>query len=405
MHATPIKFAFVALAAVLQAVACSPKGAGGAPVNTAVPSKQSADNGRIYFFGDLVGPGVNIFSTDLDKNVLQHTADRGSRDISFSLDNNRNLAFTSNRIANRKPKDFSRPSAKRSGRPQDFNVYILKQGRLEQEAEHLASVVGKTANPETQAKLSPDGKWISFVRTVPESEQKNIEHLYIAAADGGELRKVASDDLIIGADWSNDSGRLLYSSHNYRQKKATLALYQVHSSHTQTLLELTDKNVQIDAPQWSPDEAMIAFVQHPLYAGGVRQLFYFDVPTKTARALSKGDIQVQSPVSWARDSKKILYSALVDYREYWHDEYRRKLYEGSAQIFLTDLTGKATQLTQGASQMHRQPVFSPDNKWIAYLYSEQAPGTKAVLRIMDTAGNQVDTLQDKVSGMGYLMWQ
>ena len=363
----------------------------------------NTDQGRIYFFGQPAAT-VNLFSVDLDGDLVQHTQAVGGREIDMRLDVQGNMVFTSNRVL---PGDRAQRLNRRKGqsRRQDFNVFY--QPRVETPDAASAPVpFGKTDIPETQAGISPDGRWLSFIRTVLKDDEnpKNFDELYIMEGIDGEPLKIATADTIIKPDWSPDSSRLVFAHYNYEPGQAALTVYDVASGQSTVLLENPWEKAQIDAPQWSPDASRIALVQHPLTRGEFRKLHVLDPATKRINPLSGNGQHVQSPVSWSSNNRDIVYGALIDNTPAGAAAVSRTM---TAHIFMVDAKdGKTRQVTSGENQRHTRPVFSPNNKLIAYLYSPELSSRTMHLRVIDRKGNTVvESLYDKASAAGYLIWQ
>lgn len=364
------------------------------------PKKQ----GRIYFFDDIV-TGTNIVSVDLDGNRTEHTAGRGSREIDMAVADDGTVIYSSNLVL---AEDRAARQNKKKGqsRRQDFNVYLRPSSVAGEEA--TVELIGKSEMPETQAGISPDGQWMSFVRTVLASgpDQKNVEELYVVKRGSDELLKVASADAIIRPHWSPKGGQLVYSTYAFAEKYGTVAIYRTDTARSELILENPWENSQIDSPQWSPDGKKLSLIQHPLYKDGVRRLYVYDFVRKKLEPVSGDNVVVQAPVSWASDGRSIVYGGMVDYKSGWEESRRQRIAEGSGQIFLADLKSGTTQLTQGDQQRHLSPVFSPNDKLIAYLYSPDLTSKRLSLRVIDRKGKLVkDNLHEKVSGISFLIWR
>ncbi len=361
------------------------------------------DESRIYFFGQPAAT-VNIFSINLEGDLVQHTQAIGGREIDMQLDARGNMVFTSNRVL---PGDRAQRLNRKKGqsRRQDFNVFYQSSAEATDAA--LAPVpFGKTDIPETQAGISPDGRWLSFIRTVLKDDEnpKNFDELYIMEGIDGEPQKIAIADTIIKPDWSPDSSRLLFAHYNYEPVQAALTVYDVTSKQSTVLLDNPWEKAQIDAPQWSPDASRIALARHPLTRGEYRKLYVLDPATKHLSPLSDDGRHVQSPVSWSSNSRTIAYGALIDGTPAGATASSRAM---ASQVFMVDVKdGKIRQVTSGESQRHTRPVFSPNNKLIAYLYSPELSSRTMHLRVIDRKGNTVtESLYDRASGAGYLIWQ
>lgn len=368
------------------------------------------DMGRIYFSGDLHGsPTINVFSVDVSGDLRRHTYFEGSRDLSISVDESHNLYFSSNRVFHEKQRALRQSTLYRRGRPQEFNVFRLFGDTVEN-ADSLKAqpVAADFQENEILPSVSPDGKRVSWVQSVKGEDNQIREILKIKNLTSQEVITVDQDHLISGANWSPDSTTLIYATYSYSASAATsaqLKLFDVYAGRPIVLMEAPRRDTQIDIPQWSPNGRKISFIFHPLRRDGVRVLYVFDRLTHELIQVSPDYIDAQSPVSWSPDSSKVAYGGLVDYKEYWSDEMRRKRYEGSAELFLSDLKGNTQQLTDGNNEIHTRPVFSPGGERIAYMYASEFPAKVTELRVMDLKSKAEKTLYERVSGKSHLVWQ
>lgn len=179
---------------------------------------------------------------------------------------------------------------------------------------------------------------------------------------------------------------------------------KVFDAHYNALLKPTDisEGRIISNAQWSPDGKKIAFILAAT-TEQKRELQVLDLWSKTVTAVSRPTVQVQQPVSWAPNSGSVLYSALVNYNFYFDEKTQRKVYEGSMQIYLSNLHGEITQLTEG-ERMHNRPVFSPDGKKIAFLFGPSLGERTLALHTLDLQDKQRQQHYDRVAGDSYLFW-
>lgn len=370
------------------------------------------DNSRIYFVARAV-PGANIYSVNMEKTLLRHTHNSGGRESDLNLDVQGNLFFTSNRVL---PGDRSARSAigKQGSRRQDLNVAYLKAGVLEERGQNSIVALSKTDMPESLAAMTANGDYFSFVRTMlPETHLQDTigsiktaayDQLYVQQGLEGESKKVFEADVIIATNWSADGSRLVFSSYQFEAKQAKLLFYDVASDKVQMLLENPWGENQIDAPIWSPDGQQLAMVLHPLDKKSLRTLFTLDLQTKKIQQISSKLQSVQTPVAWSRDGKKLAYGAYVDLADYdsLDPQSRDNL---KAHIFLSNLNGKVEQLTKGEAGIYLKPVFSPDDRLIAYLHAANYRSREASLEVMDLQGRLQKTLHEDVYRKSNLIWQ
>jgi Tol biopolymer transport system component/C-terminal processing protease CtpA/Prc len=141
--------------------------------------------------------------------------------------------------------------------------------------------------------LSPDGRKVVFVA--------RGEIFAASARDGGDAarvtRSLARETQI---DWAPDSRRIVYLSE--RENVTHLFLYDFTST-TETQLTRSEKNDE--APKFSPDGQMLAFVRDD------KALVVLDLASKQERVVAQGFISA-SPrnLAWSSDSKWIAYLGL-----------------------------------------------------------------------------------------------
>lgn len=141
--------------------------------------------------------------------------------------------------------------------------------------------------------LSPDGRKVAFVA--------RGEIFAASAKDGGTAsrvtRSLARESQI---DWAPDSKRIAYVSE--RDDAQHLFMYDFTTSRE---TQLTKDAKSDDAPKFSPDGQMLAFVRDD------KSLVVMDVAGKQERVIASGFISA-SPrnVTWSADSKWIAYLGL-----------------------------------------------------------------------------------------------
>lgn len=373
--------------------------------------QQKTDESRIYFVARKV-PGANIFSVSMKQDLIRLTNNSGSRDTDMTLDKEGNIYFTSNRILAEDRAERAK-IGKHGDRRQDLNVFILPAGEVEEKINSAAKPIEKTPMPESLAVVSSDGKQFSFVRTVlPEAsarssraqiESQTHDELYWMQGPNSEATKIYQDGVIIKPDWSADSKQLVFSSYDYDNKVAKLLRFDIATGKVDVLLENPFGQNQIDSAQWSPDVKAISLILHPYGDKKLRTLYLYKLADQSLHVISGEHHSVDPYVSWAKDGNKIVYSAAVDKGDLAVMS-RRPSEDTQVHIFSTDLKGGVKQISQGQG-VFSSPELSPDNKRIAYKYTDNYRARKAQLKVMDLEGKELATLHDKVFRRVPLIWQ
>ncbi|HEY9046211.1 MAG TPA: S9 family peptidase [Ohtaekwangia sp.] len=257
-------------------------------------------------------------------------------------------------------------SAQRAMRPSD--VYKLKS----------------VSDPQ----LSPDGNWIAYVVSTPDSaKDKYDSDVWMINWEGTEsLRLTTSAEGESRPRWSPDGKYLTFLSSRYETKSSQIWKLDRRGGEA---VKLTELKYGISDYIWSPDAKKIALIikdqesvddrdkkktTPPIvmdryhfksdgdgYLERKREhLYLFDVESKKLDTLTKGDFDVDNPI-WSPDSKQL---AFVSNRTPDADR------NANNDIWIIDAKKGSTprQLTtwKGADT---SPAWSPDGKYIAYLQS------------------------------------
>ncbi len=342
----------------------------------------------LYFNAKVYGPVTNIYSIDENKKLEKITENTRWKDIEHDVSVEKNVVFSSNREDNPKV-DLQKT----------FDVYDLYF--FDNKNDQVRKLTN-TREREYSPKFDRTGKKIAYLKIF----KSNVTELRIVDSDGDNDRLLKREKNIFDFSWSPDGKKIAYSVGT--DKKIAIDMIDVNANSLSTLIEsdiVEGKSVFLTSPTWSSDGKKLAYVTHPSYRDGVKSLFVMDIATKKAKQLSEKDMQVQAPVLWSKDNKRILYSALLDYKFYYDETLRDKVYKGSMQVFISDISGKTKQLTQG-EHFHGKPTFSPDESKVAYLFSEKLGGAhRFSLWISElSTGNSLE-LHDSVQRESKLVWR
>ncbi len=275
--------------------------------------------------------------------------------------------------------------------------------------------------------MSPDGRWVAFIRTaIVEAENRRQGELWIVAADGSAAPRRLSDPAVTASAprWSPD-GTLLAFSARRRGAAATEgesgSIWFLHGDR------LDEPAFQIrgveGAPVFSPDNQWIAFTKRiaapkkPQYATDGERIInerfiasrgrsyewlnyrfdqrgYLPDPTNPdatppeelfivardggePRQVTHAGVNVGG-VNWRGDSGALAFVA----NEFQRDEYT---YE-RADLWTVTLDGKTTRITNDGYN-HQSPVWSPDGRSIAV---RRELGLSAVIASKQNHGAAID---------------
>jgi dipeptidyl aminopeptidase/acylaminoacyl peptidase len=247
--------------------------------------------------------------------------------------------------------------------------------------------------------MSPDGRWIAFIKTtILEAENRRQNELWIVASDGSAAaRRLTDPSLNVSAPrWSPDGRFLAYAVRRRDAGSESPAVWFLRAGH------LDEQPVQIRGvdglPIFSPDNKWIAYTKRiaaprkPQYASDGERIinerfkgkayewlnYRFDQrgylpdprdPEATPpeelfvvareggepRQLSHAGMNVRTP-AWRADSGALAFVANAHER----DEY---IYE-RADLWTVTLDGKTTRITDDGYN-HQSPAWSPDGRTIA----------------------------------------
>lgn len=195
----------------------------------------------------------------------------------------------------------------------------------------------------SDVRISPDGEYVVYVQQrVDQEKEKRYSNLWVVPTNGDDLRQFTYGD-------QNDS-----------------------------------------SPRWSPNGDQIAFLSNRLDKDKPPQIFLIDFQGGEARPLTEIEGEIGS-VTWSPDGKQILCTVRKtdpDVLERQKDEQKKKLgtvarhydrvfYKLDGYGYLPKerthiwtinaRTGKAQQLTDHPVFDERNPAWSPDGKWIAFV--------------------------------------
>ena len=262
----------------------------------------------------------------------------------------------------------------------DYNVYVQDTN-----GENLRPLTNDPAD-EKDLTWSPDGRFLAYT-----SNQDGTYKIYVLDTRTGEnWRLTNSDEREWTPAWSPDGKWIAYVSGNHEfipgvKIEITSHIYKadINGAHP---VQLTDRGTNM-GPAWSPDSHRIAFVSY--HRGNERKgIYVMDADGRRLKRIDDKEVQalegiIQGACAWSPGGEQIAFSMVVPRSNRMH-------------LCVIDINGKNfRQLTQGPPMLGnkdgtrfpeiRQPAWSPNGKWIAYVY-ENAPGN-ADIYVIDAIGN------------------
>src|SRR6185369_2313758 len=181
---------------------------------------------------------------------------------------------------------------------------------------------------------SPDGKWVAYVLSTPDSiKDKSDADVWMASWDGAtSIKLTASPDGESRPRWSPDGKFLTFLSSRYDTKSSQIWKMDTRGGEAEKLTEL---KYSISDYIWSPDAKKILLVIHDQESSDEadkkksakpimidryhfksdgegymerkrNHLYVFDVETKKIDTLTKDDFDESNPV-WSPDGKRLAF--------------------------------------------------------------------------------------------------
>ena len=274
----------------------------------------------------------------------------------------------------------------------DYNIYLIDTN-----GENLGPLTNHPAD-ERDPTWSPDGRFLAYA-----SNRDGDLKIYVMDTKTGQHRRLTDRHEEEWAPaWSPDGKWIAFVSGSDEiippvKFKITSHIYKtdINGAHP---VQLTDQGKNLK-PAWSPDSQWIAFVSY--HRGDDRKgIYVMDADGRRLRRIDDKKVQAlngifQSECAWSPDGKQIAFSMIVPRNDRMH-------------LGVIDIDGKNFhQLTQGGPILRPvpvgqvivnqvikfplpeigSPVWSPNSKWIAYVYSDTVFGGTADIYVIEAEGN------------------
>ncbi|MFA6232720.1 MAG: S9 family peptidase [Bacteroidota bacterium] len=216
---------------------------------------------------------------------------------------------------------------------------------------HLVSIEGDrhrqlTASPSADfgAVWSPDGKSVAFLSTRGGSPQ-----IYTIALDGGEAVKVSDiENGVSDLSWSPDGKYFAFTS----DVKLDSTVAEKYPNYNKAKVRIYDRIHVRHWDEWNDESYMHLFIM-PVKGGEARDLMMgerFETPMKPFGGAEQ--------IAWSPDGSEIAYSSKKV------DNFPEST---NSDVYVVDIaTGATRNITDGMPGFDRDPLYSPDGRFIAF---------------------------------------
>lgn len=199
-------------------------------------------------------------------------------------------------------------------------------------------------NNESEAVLSPDGRWLLYTSTVPGADGAQANRIMRSRADGrGGIALTKESGFTSSPAWLPNGSSYLAISHAMGSRDIVKALRVAPNAAMSRVLSGRDVG-QPDAVEVSPDGRQLAFHSE---VGGAWMINVARTDGSELTPLVPGAFP-----TWSPDGKRLAFHRHV---------------EGRWRLFVTDAEGgELTQLTDGEAD-DEAATWSPDGKYVAFM--------------------------------------
>jgi len=256
--------------------------------------------------------------------------------------------------------------------------------------------------------FSPDGRWLSFTRTVDEKRQ-----LFIMRTDGGEAVQLSEHETAVGAyQWTEDGTHIVFvaahkrSEEEEKERKAgSDAIFVDEGPNGQTAgqwndlwsidvatkeeTRLTESDNRIGSFSVSPDGGRVVFAartENRRNQSNLSEIHLLDIESGDIRALTDNQAP-EGRLTWAPDGRRIAYEAPSD------GEWDLRL----DKIWVMDVESGDKSIVSSAFDGNiRQFVWSPD---ASAIFFSGLQGTNNNLYRLDLGNGRVEQVTEHVGSL------
>ncbi len=247
------------------------------------------------------------------------------------------------------------------------------------------------------AAYSPDGKWLAFSMHIltdrerdGESVTVSFEDLFIAAAGGGEVRRLTSLEAphVEDVGWSPDGQALVFASD--ADGDFDVYILPLEDGEPGKPYPVTHNDADDRDPAWSPDGDAIVFASDRQGPGDLE--IYRTTPRGDGFKQLTDDMNSSYAPAWSPDGSQIVF---VSTRRVNNDLY----------IMNADGTGEHAILVRDVPAEELDPTWSPDGNWIAFTSNREGDVFDLFAIRPDGSELQRLTFGDADGDIRYPAWQ
>ena len=280
-----------------------------------------------------------------------------------------------------------------SNRSGNYNIYLMNTN-----GENLRPLTNHLAD-EKDPTWSPDGRFLAYV-----SNRDGDSKIYVMDTRTEEHRQLTNrHEGEWTPAWSPDGEWIAFVSGSHEivppvKFKITRHIYKtdVNGGHP---VQLTDQGQNLN-PAWSPDGKWIVFDSY--HRGDDREgIYVMDANGKRLKRLNDQNLRAfngtfQSECAWSSDGKQIAFSIFAPRNDRMHldmidvdgKNFRQLTQEGPIVKPVDPAIKFVNPIMKFPLPQIREPAWSPNGRWIAYVYSDAVFGATTDIYVIDAEGNR-----------------